>query len=825
MNPNEDFLMVDEGYRHELWKIHYFDYGVRRANNIIDDFFENNKIQCERNNKILKMTNKFKDLIEEHWEKLKSEAKDHILVEGFIPFTLMMTSNGDFVPKILSYDTYTVHVKYDIETEKHEIVIKRKHVDSLKKHNNGKRDYSNYGTLRIDIGSQIPKNDEKDNTIFVMSEFSCDPIIHGNNVYFRTITHSIYMEHYEIDYSRMLNNMIVQKNLNPKIFLEKINKINEAKNTTVQSRYVDAGEDYQKNILTQQEINRKKTIDETESDYLIDLFEQRGYTLNGVNTPYKVLTGDPMTSLSRSSMEYCHSLNMFPLPSDFKVSSFKEPSMNLINIEPLEQRYNQKVMEIYGLPSAIYEQGARNKGNVELYDDRILSVLETWKKKISTIMTKLYNFIYRGIDDSRRTFQLYVNWLRPKMLEKIENELYTAITDNIDRETVDKIEYDSRFKNKYQEMEEVETIDLDYNQLPRETIRRLDAGSLVTKMDRSKKEKDFAKQKIVVPDTEPFKSKGKRKKEKDKFIKYDKTQNKNEILYSKRKRARNEAFDLNEQLLDLAPKKMRKLNQKWKYELPETYKKINNVISKKKHEINSELFEQDYLYIEKDDISLDYAEQLINFYDNFMKSDSENFIDDSPTNINWLKDNVKKLMKRVEDDRIKLVIVNNQVKNDSTELFQNYIMGIVSPNEYVSITRNRMGLEENIDTHEGFKDTIKNLERMRDNFQESILENKIKETNLESINQNYKQFIANSKQRITLDEKNHINNQKLKQIKKDIKTNTATANFSDRWNRQPSSQQQQQNPSSSSTNKKDKGENKEKKKEKQGKSAVIKLSK
>jgi hypothetical protein len=370
----------------------------------------------------LKPTSAMKELLDTYYLKCSQDALDWIDVVGVVPVQYLRTASGEIVPQCVNHTTIDLYTKYDINSEQLIVRAKRNATSGL-----GAIGHANTaiqesydaaeqrGVQRIDMSLDLPENDEFDNTITVLTGFGFDPTPNGIPSSLIFSSYELVMRHMQMQsmfvtyHTRMLE-------FRPFCSMEGLTAMeleSISKGTTVPSEASDDG-DQMHYRRTAAEIGIYLRRTQEFNDFQRTRY---GATSDQYSTPLQKLIA--ANSINEASASSGSSNQYIALPPGLNTSNYQPPGLTWAQYIEWIKDYEQQIVNLYGLPVAIFRNMASTQGNVELQNRFLHGTLHSRRKILERLMSDIYNTITQGANMRWALSELRERWLRPQMEKRL----------------------------------------------------------------------------------------------------------------------------------------------------------------------------------------------------------------------------------------------------------------------------------------------------------------------------------------------------------------------------------------------------------------------
>lgn len=426
--------------RMDAWEMH-FSYAASRAHKVIENHFNHTPISCmfrnaDGNTQNADMTPEFRTVIERYWEQFKIDAVHHIMVEGVIVFTVVLTQSGFRVPVMLKPESYDIHLIYSELTEGYSMFATRrpdiynnKVLESTQIHELG---YEYMEHVRADFGTQLPKdNTQIDPMVTVLGGFGYDPIVDKNGAvrvnsivsrYMDTVTDFIQQKQYQMDF--------IENCLRPPVLATTEPLGQEAIDDILKNRYVDSADTYQMDQMIARTLERMGAEQSYQTHLLRKMKQGNLRSLDGtavddVTSCYMQTFWGPLLG------PLLDTNNILPLPAGMTVTQLKPQSPG-IDVNALLDHVEEVISEAYGIPTAVFKQNnSSRQGNTQLLSSQKVESINNWCEVITKLLTDVHMKISGYANHATQLMSIYELCWRPMAQEVMREKILELTVDDI----------------------------------------------------------------------------------------------------------------------------------------------------------------------------------------------------------------------------------------------------------------------------------------------------------------------------------------------------------------------------------------------------------
>lgn len=456
---------LDMAYIQALYQMYYNDRVIRRTEKLVTDNLFQERPVFSINDRELQLTREFRTIADNEYARFSKDAHVAYRCIGLIPWHYVILASGYIVPRVLQPETFTLSVYQDYfaETQCYKVYrnvdgemqeFATQIVDSSNSNStlNGEhhavlnalhgRDPRESASMRIDLGTKFPGENEVDTTIFIYDAFPTRPSCTG---VLRSDMHAIYLMYNEmmtikrLYYESLRSNMqqtpyvqseaMNEEAVNGDIGVTLYNKAPEMIEMRAQDRF--ATQEVAMNVVN--ELQRRERIDrviEHMQDYNLDdaSYERSMDPRFDVETREQIRRYDataPIFDTSNKTRKYGTAL----LPGE-KLASYSHAQTNFAHLPILLQDYRTEVANILGAPPVMFELNRANQDQTALFLRNFFKTRHALVTMHGNLITTVYNRIYSPKDNSYMAENYFDLHMRAEVMRSIARDYklyYTQI--------------------------------------------------------------------------------------------------------------------------------------------------------------------------------------------------------------------------------------------------------------------------------------------------------------------------------------------------------------------------------------------------------------
>lgn len=412
--------IIDPNYLELLWTLFTKNPYVKKCGNFLIDRITQGGLRFYRGCENLKLRPKFQRIIDVHWVRFSRECMENIIVQGFVPYTFVILSDGTYVPVVIKHGTYEVKVFFDIMSESLKYKVFRNvssmettdYMDTDSKPDDIKTKH--YNQVREDLGTFIPEdNMTEDPTISVLDGFGFDPTTKGG---LTSIMACIEQLLEDIDDMFFIHKQQQENVTKSKPWVEPAAMSDDIFRALTSAHLVPGDNQTALNNLTEK-MTGPQLHSYVQQQVVFNKYRrQRG--LNTDSTPF----GSMLSKKEMAEANDTNIGNFNTVPPGSHVSSYKD-STDMKHLPFMQEYYERQICNIFKIPINLFKTTATTQGNSNMQKDEFDSTIKSWYVKLCILLTEVYNIIYGTFDHNGSMDYKITQWLEEERLKLVHEKL------------------------------------------------------------------------------------------------------------------------------------------------------------------------------------------------------------------------------------------------------------------------------------------------------------------------------------------------------------------------------------------------------------------